>query len=42
MTENKITAQVVPDDKRLDGLPRHFGRHMLTVDSAGPGYALRA
>jgi len=29
-----IEARIVPDGKRLQMLPRHFGRHMLTVESA--------
>jgi hypothetical protein len=33
-TSQTIEAQKVPDEKRLQMLPRHFGRHMLTVESA--------
>jgi hypothetical protein len=33
-TSQAIEARKVPDEKRLQMLPRHFGRHMLTVESA--------
>ena len=29
-----IDSHQVPDEARLETLPRHFGRHMLTVESA--------
>jgi hypothetical protein len=33
-TSQTIGAREVPDDERLQMLPRHFGRHMLTVEYA--------
>ncbi len=33
-TSQKIQAREIPNDKRLQALPRHFGRHMLTVEYA--------
>jgi hypothetical protein len=33
-TSQKIEAREVADEARLQTLPRHFGRHMLTVESA--------
>jgi hypothetical protein len=29
-----ITLREIPEDERLEVLPRHFGRHMLTVEGA--------
>jgi hypothetical protein len=34
ITSTKIDAREVPSDERLQILPRHFGRHMLTVEYA--------
>jgi hypothetical protein len=34
ITSTKIDAREVPNDERLQILPRHFGRHMLTVEAA--------
>ena len=34
ITSQKIEAREVANDERLQTLPRHFGRHMLTVESA--------
>jgi Antirestriction protein len=31
---SSITARVVPDDERMQTLPRHFGRHMVTFENA--------
>ncbi|MBX3326773.1 MAG: hypothetical protein KF682_12810 [Nitrospira sp.] len=28
-----IVATLVPEEERLDFLPRHFGKHMLTVET---------
>ncbi len=33
-TSQKIEAREVANDERLQTLPRHFGRHMLTVEYA--------
>lgn len=33
-TSLKIEAREIPNDERLQALPRHFGRHMLTVEYA--------
>jgi hypothetical protein len=33
-TSHKIEAREIPDGERLQMLPRHFGRHMLTVEYA--------
>jgi Antirestriction protein len=33
-TSQKIEAREIPNDERLEALPRHFGRHMLTVEHA--------
>jgi hypothetical protein len=33
-TSQKIEAREIPDGERLQMLPRHFGRHMLTVEYA--------
>ena len=33
-THAPIEAHQVPDDARMHALPRHFGRHMLTVEDA--------
>ncbi len=33
-----IQAHQVPDEVRLETLPRHFGRHMLTVESTVYGF----
>lgn len=33
-TSNEITAREVPNDERMQMLPKHFGRHMLTVEFA--------
>ncbi len=33
-TLQKIEAREIPDGERLQVLPRHFGRHMLTVEYA--------
>jgi hypothetical protein len=33
-TSQKIEAREIPNDERLQILPRHFGRHMLTVEYA--------
>jgi hypothetical protein len=33
-TSQKIEAREIPNDERLQALPRHFGRHMLTVEYA--------
>jgi Antirestriction protein len=33
-TSHKIEAREIPNDQRLQALPRHFGRHMLTVEYA--------
>jgi hypothetical protein len=33
-TVQKIEAREIPNDERLQILPRHFGRHMLTVEYA--------
>jgi hypothetical protein len=33
-TSTNIVAREVPSDERLQILPRHFGRHMLTVEYA--------
>jgi hypothetical protein len=30
--EQQVTAQCVPEAKRLGTLPKHFGQHMLTVE----------
>ena len=34
ITSTKIDAREIPSDERLQILPRHFGRHMLTVEHA--------
>jgi len=34
----QIQAHQVHDEARLETLPRHFGRHMLTVESAVYGF----
>jgi hypothetical protein len=34
ITSKKIDAREIPSDERLQILPRHFGRHMLTVEYA--------
>src|SRR6202166_445335 len=34
ITSAKIDAREIPSDERLQILPRHFGRHMLTVEYA--------
>jgi hypothetical protein len=28
----RIEAYLIPEDDRIEALPRHFGRHMLTVE----------
>ena len=33
-TSQAIEVRKVPDERRLQMLPQHFGRHMLTVESA--------
>jgi len=33
-TSTTINAREIPSDERLQLLPRHFGRHMLTVEYA--------
>lgn len=33
MTENQITSAVVPEELRLNVLPRYLGRHFLTGES---------
>jgi antirestriction protein len=33
-TSQKIQAREIPNDERLQALPHHFGRHMLTVEHA--------
>jgi hypothetical protein len=33
-TSQTIEAREIANDERLQSLPRHFGRHMLTVESA--------
>jgi hypothetical protein len=33
-TSQKIEVREIPNDERLQILPRHFGRHMLTVEYA--------
>jgi Antirestriction protein len=33
-TSQKIEAREVSNDERLQMLPRHFGRHLLTVENA--------
>src|SRR5271163_1477633 len=33
-TSLKIEAREIPNDERLQALPRHFGRHMLRVEYA--------
>jgi hypothetical protein len=33
-TSQRIEAHEIPDGERLQVLPRHFGRHMLTVEYA--------
>ena len=30
--EPTIVATLVPEEERLQFLPRHFGKHMLTVE----------
>jgi hypothetical protein len=37
----KVEASRVPDEERIDTLPRHFGRHLLEVEGAIYGW-LRA
>lgn len=32
--QQAIVATLVPEEDRLDFLPRHFGKHMLTVENA--------
>ena len=32
--QQSIVATLVPEEERLDFLPRHFGTHMLTVEHA--------
>jgi hypothetical protein len=34
ITFQKIDVREIPNDERLQALPRHFGRHMLTVEYA--------
>lgn len=34
ITSTKIDAREVPSDERLQILPRHFGRHMLSIEYA--------
>jgi hypothetical protein len=36
-----IQAHQVPDEARVETLPRHFGRHMLAVESAVYGFMRR-
>lgn len=33
-TSSQVTALRVPDDERMNTLPRHFGRYMLHVEDA--------
>ncbi|MBX3325546.1 MAG: antirestriction protein [Nitrospira sp.] len=33
INHHPIVASLVPEDQRLDFLPRHFGRHMMLVES---------
>ena len=32
--QQSIVATLVPEEERLDFLPRHFGRHMLIVENS--------
>jgi hypothetical protein len=34
LVPQKLAARQVPDDERLDTLPRHFGRYMMRVEDA--------
>src|SRR5882757_1623491 len=34
LVPQKLEARQVPDDKRIDTLPRHFGRYMMRVEDA--------
>jgi hypothetical protein len=38
-TSQKIQVREIPNDERLQALPRHFGRHMLTVEYAVYAFA---
>jgi len=40
-TSQKIQVREIPNDERLQALPRHFGRHMLTVEYAVYAFARR-
>ncbi|MDB6046733.1 MAG: hypothetical protein JWM63_5284 [Gammaproteobacteria bacterium] len=34
LVPQKLAARHVPDDQRIDTLPRHFGRYMMRVEDA--------